>query len=105
MYTISIIAKSGDRVITATRVNSGQETLAGLDDGQSLEVMMGRAVVLPRPGHSEAIVELHMRSGSWEFKGAADTLPSLDELADDDARKAALDGWAQSSILLASYGG
>ncbi|MBL8355549.1 MAG: hypothetical protein JNM01_12030 [Delftia acidovorans] len=106
MHTISIATKSNDRVITAARVNAGLEGMAGLDEEQRLEIAKGRAVVLSRSGCvSTAVVELHMHSGSWEFKGAADTLPSLDELADDDARKVALDGWAQSSILLASYGG
>lgn len=106
MYTIAIITKSNDRVITAARINAGLESVAGLSEEQNLEIAKGRAVVLSRSGCvSTAVVELHMHSGSWEFKGAADTLPSLDELADDDARKVALDGWAQSSILLASYGG
>lgn len=103
MHQITILRKSGDRVITSARINSGQETLAGLDDGQSLEVMMGRTVVLPRPGYSEAIVELHTRWGSWEYKGPEEGLPHLDGLPDDEARKVALDAWCKSSILLASY--
>lgn len=105
MHQITVFTKSRDRVVTAARVNSGAESLAGLNDDQRERVMVGDSVVLKsrRAPSVTAVVKLHTARGSWEYEGLHNDVPDLDALPNDAARQEALSKWAKSVHQLAAY--
>lgn len=105
MHIISVSIKNGDRVITAARLNSGAESLAGLGYEQIQALAAGEAVFVDssNPMMQLAVVKLDTESGSWEYEGMYDELPDLDASSDPAAVQYALSEWAKYVRCLALF--
>lgn len=97
MYTVTI--QSHDRVVTAGRVNSGKESIDGLEDSQVAAVMAGESVHIPSRRGPTAVVEIEMVWETWRHEGDRGTLPDLAAMGSDIERQEALTLWADSSRI------
>lgn len=97
MYSITF--ECHDRVVSPGRVNAGLENIHGLSEREVRKVMFGETVFLPSRHGYTAIVSFATQTETWEFKGPAESIPSLESMSDDAQQEAALGAWAHTSEL------
>ena len=83
-----------DRVVTASRIQSGKESFRGLSPEQVAAVEAGETVCIRCNNGPRAIVEVFDGFATRTFEGSIASVPNLGRLDTDAEKMAALEVWA-----------